>query len=47
VPVVAMTADAFKEAQDESEASGMTGFITKPLVVEQICAILDKAGMRA
>jgi len=46
VPVIAMTADAFKEARDESEDAGMNGFITKPLVIDEICAILDKLGMR-
>jgi len=45
VPIVAMTADAFKEAMEESEASGMNGFITKPLIMDQICETLDKLGL--
>jgi len=42
VPIVAMTADAFKDAKEESTASGMTGFITKPLIIKEICDILDE-----
>lgn len=41
VPIVAMTADAFKDAEEESKASGMTGFITKPLIIDDICRVLD------
>ena len=46
IPVIAMTADAFKDAEDASRESGMTGFITKPLIVDQICEILDRFGMK-
>jgi len=42
VPVIAMTADAFKDAMDASAEAGMTGFITKPLIISQICGILDE-----
>jgi len=41
VPIIAMTADAFKESKDESERAGMNAFITKPLVMKEICDILD------
>jgi len=37
-----MTADAFKDAMDASAEAGMTGFITKPLIISQICGILDE-----
>ena len=47
IPIIAMTADAFKDAEDESKMSGMTGFITKPLIIDQICSILDKYNMNA
>jgi len=46
VPIAAMTADAFKDAEDESSKSGMTDFITKPLIVSEICKILDKYKFR-
>ena len=45
VPVVAMTANAFTDAMEESKAAGMTGFITKPLVITQIYEALDQAGL--
>jgi len=42
VPIVAMTADAFKDAVEHSKESGMNDFITKPLVIDKITEILDK-----
>jgi len=45
IPIVAMTADAFKDAMDASKASGMNGFITKPLDIDEICGALEKFGM--
>jgi|GEM_PF-1148745 len=45
IPVVAMTADAFTNAMEESKNSGMNGFITKPLMINQICEVLEKAGL--
>lgn len=31
IPIIAMTADAFKDASDRAQASGMNDFITKPI----------------
>jgi len=42
VPVIAMTADAFREAMDRAAAAGMNEYITKPLVPERIREILEK-----
>jgi len=47
IPIAAMTADAFTKAKEESEASGMTDFITKPLIISEIQGILTKYGMKA
>ena len=42
VPIIAMTADAFREAMDKAEAAGMTEYITKPLEPARIREILEK-----
>jgi len=42
VPIVAMTADAFKEAMEKAVSAGMTDYITKPLEPEKIREILEK-----
>jgi len=47
IPIIAMTADAFKDAEEESQLSGMSGFITKPLIADRICEVLDGLGLRA
>lgn len=40
VPIIAMTADAFSSAIEKAWEAGMTKFITKPLKVDEIRAIL-------
>ena len=40
VPIIAMTANAMKEDQEESKAAGMDGHISKPLIIEEIKASL-------
>jgi len=43
VPIIAMTADAFSAAQEESRRVGMDGYITKPLVPEILRDVMEKA----
>jgi signal transduction histidine kinase/ActR/RegA family two-component response regulator len=43
VPIIAMTANAMKEDQEESKAAGMDGHISKPVVIEEIKASLYSA----
>ncbi|MDR0875392.1 MAG: response regulator [Clostridiales Family XIII bacterium] len=40
VPIIAMTANAMQEDRDASEASGMDGHISKPIIIEELQAIL-------
>lgn len=40
VPIIAMTANAFREDQENAKAAGMTGFIPKPFDVGQLVAAL-------
>ena len=40
VPIIAMTANAFREDQENAKAAGMTGFIPKPFDVSQLVAAL-------
>jgi len=42
VPIVAMTADAFKEAMDKAYSVGMNEYITKPLEPKRIREIIRK-----
>jgi len=42
VPIIAMTADAFKEAMEKAKEAGMNEYITKPLDPAQIESILKK-----
>lgn len=41
-PVFALTADAFEETEDKCKAAGFDGFITKPLKLRQLRAILNE-----
>jgi len=36
IPIIALTANAFTEIKDEVEISGMNGFITKPIVQDNL-----------
>jgi len=40
VPVVALTANALAEAQREAEQAGVNGFLTKPLKVQELQAVV-------
>ena len=40
LPVIALTANAMKEAQNLFKESGMNGFVAKPIVMKQICQVL-------
>jgi hypothetical protein len=47
LPVVALTAGAFREQQDQARAAGMDDFVAKPFVVEQLLqTILRLTGRR-
>ena len=37
VPIIALSANAMKQAQEEFKAAGMNGFVAKPIVMKQIC----------
>jgi signal transduction histidine kinase/ActR/RegA family two-component response regulator len=43
VPIIAMTANAMKEDQEESRAAGMDGHVSKPIVIEEVKASLRLA----
>lgn len=41
VPIIAMTANVFKDDRDEAERVGMNDYLTKPLKMEQLKKMLD------
>lgn len=43
IPIIAMTANTFKEDQEEAAASGMNDFIPKPFDIKQFYLILKKS----
>ena len=43
VPIIAMTANSFKEDTDAAAEAGMTGFVTKPLDVNYLYSVLRGA----
>lgn len=40
LPIIALTANAMKEAQNLFKEAGMNGFVAKPIVMKQICQVL-------
>jgi len=42
IPIIAMTANAFREDIDRSFASGMNGHLTKPIDIRLLIAELSK-----
>ena len=44
VPIVALTADAFREARDRAREAGMDGFLTKPAHLPQLRDVLARYG---
>ena len=40
IPIIAMTANSFKEDVDAAFAAGMTEFVPKPVDLQQLCSIL-------
>lgn len=43
IPIIAMTANSFKEDYDKAAESGMTGFIPKPVDVQYLFRVLKKS----
>ena len=43
IPIIAMTANSFKEDVDAAAAAGMDGFVTKPVDAEYLYQVLQKA----
>ena len=42
IPIIAMTANSFKEDADAAAEAGMDGFVTKPVDVEYLYQVLDR-----
>ena len=42
IPIIAMTANAFKEDEEAAFASGMTGFLAKPIDIDRLYALLQE-----
>jgi len=42
IPIIAMTANAFKESEDQCYAAGMDDYLTKPVSVEKISKKLER-----
>ena len=46
IPIIAMTANAFKEDEQSALASGMTGFVPKPIDTQRLLEELGRAVKR-
>ena len=42
IPIVAMTANSFKEDEEAAMSAGMNGFIPKPVNVQQLFEVLEE-----
>ena len=42
IPIIAMTANSFKEDADAAAEAGMDGFVTKPVDVEYLYQVLER-----
>lgn len=42
IPIIAMTANSFKEDADAAAAAGMNGFVTKPVDVDYLYHVLNR-----
>ena len=42
IPIIAMTANAFKEDQDKAYASSMNDYIPKPIDIKNVCKTISK-----
>ena len=45
IPIIALTANAMSGDRERCEAAGMDGYLTKPLEVDRLRAVLTKFGM--
>lgn len=42
IPIVALTADAMKEDIERGEAAGFAGYVTKPIDIPTLFALIDR-----
>ena len=42
IPIIAMTANAFEEDRKKALAAGMNGYVTKPIKIEKLIAVIRK-----
>ncbi len=41
-PIIAVTANAFEEDREQCHAAGMNGFVSKPIVIDELAKVLDE-----